>query len=160
MLIAAAGTGSVSPRGTPTDPLAPCVCVFAGFSSQDADRLRDQLHADGALISGSLPENTWLVLASPDSLRSAGYRPHAVVRHPWQCLLAAGQAWLALGAATPTNPAAGVVPCIACVGWDPRRGGPVMRWQKLVPACSVATRRCWSHQCASWQQVGNTQIVL
>jgi hypothetical protein len=38
-----------------------------------------QLHADGAFISSSLPENTWLVLASIDALKAAAYKPHALV---------------------------------------------------------------------------------
>ena len=56
--------------------MLPCC---AGYTRQDADRLASQLHADGAVISTSLPDHTWLLLARPDSLKPDAYRPHVLV---------------------------------------------------------------------------------
>lgn len=61
----------------------PFPCAL-GYTSQDADRLAAQLTADGALISSSLPDHTWLVLASPEALQPAAYKPHDLVSGNWQ----------------------------------------------------------------------------
>lgn len=52
---------------------------FSGYTSQNAQRIASQLHADGAIISSSLPKDTWLVLANIDALKPATYQPHGLV---------------------------------------------------------------------------------
>jgi len=52
---------------------------LSGYTSQEAERIASQLHADGAIISSSLPKDTWLVLAKIDALKPAAYQPHGLV---------------------------------------------------------------------------------
>jgi hypothetical protein len=51
----------------------------AGHTSEDKKVLLDSLHADGAVISGYLPRDTWLVVARLEDLRSSVYSKHVLV---------------------------------------------------------------------------------
>lgn len=55
------------------------LCCCAGYTRQEADRLASQLHADGAVISTSLPDHTWLLLVLPEALKPDAYQPHTLV---------------------------------------------------------------------------------
>ncbi|KAF8071088.1 tagC [Scenedesmus sp. PABB004] len=50
-----------------------------GSSRTQLDDLRRLLHADGALVSGYLPRDTWLVVGAPDRLRAHAYAQHALL---------------------------------------------------------------------------------
>jgi hypothetical protein len=51
----------------------------AGHTTEDKKVLLDSLHADGAVISGYLPRDTWLVVARLEDLRSSVYGKHVLV---------------------------------------------------------------------------------
>jgi hypothetical protein len=51
----------------------------AGHTTEDKKVLLDSLHADGAVISGYLPRDTWLVVARLEDLRSSVYSKHVLV---------------------------------------------------------------------------------
>ncbi|WIA11875.1 hypothetical protein OEZ85_011961 [Tetradesmus obliquus] len=50
-----------------------------GHTSDDKKALLSSLHADGAVISGYLPRDTWLVVARLEDLRSSIYSKHVLL---------------------------------------------------------------------------------